>query len=92
MYIYHKCQKHNKKRNPLLNLLINCISATSVPQILSINDDDTFRFLNFLIIGLCKYVANYWCDIVLFSAEPPEVLELVNLLARVAEASLSKNL
>ena len=31
---------HNKNRNPLLNLLINCkLSTRSVPQILSIKDD-----------------------------------------------------
>ena len=28
---------HNKNLNPLLNLLINCVSAKSAPQILSLN-------------------------------------------------------
>ena len=43
---------HNKNRNPLLNLLINWISARSAPQILSIKDEYTFLFSKFLIIGL----------------------------------------
>ena len=38
---------HNKNLNPLLNLLINCISAKSAPQILALNDEDTFFFLIF---------------------------------------------
>ena len=40
---------HNKYRNPLLNLLINCISAESAYQILSIKSECTFLLLNFLI-------------------------------------------
>ena len=43
---------HNKKRIPLLNLLINYISARAAPQILSIKGECTFLFLNFLMIGL----------------------------------------
>ena len=35
---------HNKNLNPLLNLLINCISAKSAPQILSLNVEYTFFF------------------------------------------------
>ena len=35
---------HNKKRIPLLNLLINSISERSVAQILSINGECTLRF------------------------------------------------
>ena len=49
---------HNKNLNPLLNLLIYCISAKSAPQILSLNPELTFYFLNFLIIGLCNSSAN----------------------------------
>ena len=45
---------HNKNRNPLLNLLINFISVRSELQILSIKDECTFRFSNFLIMGLCS--------------------------------------
>ena len=41
---------HNKIQNPLLNLLINCISAKSALQILSLNAEYTF-FFNFLIMG-----------------------------------------
>ena len=43
---------HNKNLNHLLNLLNNCISAKSAPQILSLNQEHTFLFFNFLIIGL----------------------------------------
>ena len=50
---------HNENLNPSLNLLINCISAISVPQILSNKDYCTFLLLNFLIIGLCNSSANY---------------------------------
>ena len=49
---------HNKNRNPLSNLLINCISAKSAPQILSIKGECTFLLLNFRIIGLCNPSAN----------------------------------
>ena len=34
----------NKNCNPLLNLLISCISARSAPQLLSIKDECTFHF------------------------------------------------
>ena len=37
---------HNQNRIPLLNLLINCISAKSASQILSLKDDHPFRFSN----------------------------------------------
>ena len=47
----------NKKPNSLLNLLINGISARSLPQILSIKGEYTFQFSNFLIIGLCNSLA-----------------------------------
>ena len=36
--------KHNKKRIHLSNLLINCMSARSVPQILSIKTKQNFIF------------------------------------------------
>ena len=56
---------HNKKRIPLLNLLINCISVKSAPQILSLDELYTFRFLNFLITGLCNSFTN--CSFCLIS-------------------------
>ena len=43
----------NKKQILLLNLLINCILARSVPQ-MSLNNDCTFLLSNFLMIGLCS--------------------------------------
>ena len=39
----------NRKRIPLSNLLINCIYDGSAPQILSLKDDYTFPFSNFII-------------------------------------------
>ena len=69
---------HNKKRIPLLNLLINYISARSAPQILSIKDECTFIFVIFLIIGLCNSSANSSANSLLeifsFLTVPPEVL------------------
>ena len=55
---------HNKNLNALLNLFINCISARSASQILSIKIEGTFLFLNFLIIGLCNYSANSLLEII----------------------------
>ena len=43
---------HNKNRNTLLNLIINCISTRSAHKILSLEDEYTLHFSNFLIIGL----------------------------------------
>ena len=49
---------HNINLNPLLNLLITCISARSARQILSIKGECTFLLLNFLMIGLCNSSIN----------------------------------
>ena len=49
---------HNKNGNPLLYLLINCIFAGSESQTLSLKDECTFRFSNFLRIDLCVFSAN----------------------------------
>ena len=59
--------------NLLLNLVIICISARSLPQILSITDECIFLFLNCLIIGLCNSFANSLLDIISFLTVPPEV-------------------
>ena len=56
---------HNKKQITLLDLLINCISARSSPQILSLKDECTLRFSYFLIIGLSNSLAN--CSFCLIS-------------------------
>ena len=72
---------HNENLNPLLNLLINCISARSAPQILSIKVDCTFIFLDFLIIGLCNSSANSLFDIFLF------LIADLFCVARVAKVS-----
>ena len=75
---------HNTNLNPLLNLLINCISARSAPtKVLSIKGERTFLFSNFLIIGLCNLSANGWFDILSFL-----ILLSANFYPPVAEAFL----
>ena len=68
MHIFLISITHNKKRIPVLNLLINCISVRSAPQILSIIDEYTFLFFffNFLIIGLHNSSVNYLFEIFSF--------------------------
>ena len=56
----------NKKRIPLLNLLISYIFAKSACQILSIKGECTFLFPNFLIFGLCNFSANSFFGIFSF--------------------------
>ena len=68
----------NKNLNPLLNLLIKCISARSASQMLSIKDGCTF-FLIFLIIGFCYSSANSLLEIISFFTDPPEVFLSKNL-------------
>ena len=63
---------HNENLNPLVNLLINCISAKSAPQILSIKGECTFLLLNFLIICLCNSSANSSLEIFSFLIPLPE--------------------
>ena len=63
---------YNKKQIHLLNLFINCISARSAPQILSIKDACNFGFWNFLIIGLCNILVNYLVEISSFLIPLPE--------------------
>ena len=70
---------HNKNVNPLLNLLINRISARSAPQILSVKGECTFLFLNFLIMGLCDSSAYSLLDIISFLTVPPDVFLLKSL-------------
>ena len=68
----------NKNLNPLPNLLINCISARSAYQILSIKVECTFLFMNFLITGLCNFSAN-------------SLLEIISCLIPLLEVFMSKN-
>ena len=56
----------DKKRIPSLNLLINYISTRSAPQVLSIKVEYTLHFSNFLIIGLCIFLASSWFNMFLF--------------------------
>ena len=57
---------HNKKLNPLSNLLINCISAKSAPQMLPIKVECTFLVLKFVIVDLRNASANCWSGIFSF--------------------------
>ena len=67
MHIFLISITHNKKRISLLNMLINCISVRSAPQILSIIDEYTFLFFfNFLITGLHNSSVNYLFEIFSF--------------------------
>ena len=70
---------HNKNQNPLLNLLINWIFARSAQHILSIKNECTFRFSDFLIIGSCNSAAN-------------SLLDIISILTAPAKVYLSKNL
>ena len=54
---------HNKNLNLLLNLRIDCLSAKSALQILSIQVKGTFLLLKFLISGLCNSSANSLSEI-----------------------------
>ena len=73
MHIYWKYQKDIIKNEfLLLNFRINCISARSAPQYLSIKGEYTFRFSNFLIIDLCNPLAISCFDVFPFLTVPPE--------------------
>ena len=58
--------KHNKNLNLLLNLRIDCISAKSALQILSIQVKCTFLLFKFLINSLCNSSANSLLEIFSF--------------------------
>ena len=66
---------HNKNRNPLSYLLINCISTRSAPQILSLKDERSSSFSNFLKIGL--YISSTHCWL---SEITSEFCRIVNLI------------
>ena len=53
---------HNKNQNPVLYLPIKYISMKSAPQILSLQDEYTFCYTDFLIIVLCNTSAS--CHVV----------------------------
>ena len=65
---------HNKKLNPLLNLIINCMSAKTAPLILSIKGECAFLLSNFLIIGLFNSSDNFILGIFSFLITLPEVV------------------
>ena len=73
---------HNKHRNAISYLLINCISAGSAYQILFLKDEYTLRFSNVLVIGLYNSPANYVFDIVLHFIVPPEMLAPGDFLSK----------
>ena len=75
---------HSKNQIPLIYLLVNCVSAESACEMLTLRNVYTFHFLDFLIIGLCNFSANCWFDIITVLIGPPEVLT-ADLSAHVAE-------
>ena len=60
---------HNKNLNPSLNLLNSCMLVKSTPQILSLNNECTFLFINFLIICLWSSSANCMFSLLLANCE-----------------------
>ena len=64
---------YDKDLKPLLNVLLNCISATFAPQILPIKGECTLVFSNFLIIGLCNSSANSLLEVISFLTVRPDV-------------------
>ena len=60
VYLLKKSISHNKYLISLLYLLNDCISAKSTPQILSLQDEQTFHLLNFQIICLWSSFASWW--------------------------------
>ena len=81
-------------KNLNLNLLINCISARSATQILSIKGECNYRFLHFLIIGLSKSSDNSLFEIYSFLIPLPEAdLSCVaKIFDRASEADFFSNL
>ena len=61
-----------------MHLPINCIFARLPPQMLSLSDEYTFHFPNFLIIGLCNSSAHSLFGIILL---------LIVYLSRVSKVS-----
>ena len=59
-YLLKTSITQNKKRRPLLYVLISCISARLLPEILSMKDEYTLRFWNVLIIVLHRLLACRW--------------------------------
>ena len=59
---------HNLKRVPLLYLLIYCIPARAASHMLSLEDEYTWRFLNFLIVVLCNSLYSF-CFCIAVSAK-----------------------
>ena len=57
-YLLRVSIKHSKNRILSLKFLMNCISARSAPQILSLKSECTFLSLNLLITGLYSPSAN----------------------------------
>ena len=69
---------HNKNLNPLSNLLVDCTSAKSASQILSLNGEYNFLCLNFIITYIRRSEANWqFCGIDLTPL--PEVFLSKNL-------------
>ena len=76
-HIYCKYQWHITKMEILYYtyLLIKCLlDQSNICQILSVRDEYTFHFSNFLIIGLCSSLATCWFGIILLCNSTPRRL------------------
>ena len=78
MYLLKISTTRNKKRIPLISLLINWISARSAPQILSIRGECTFLLLNFLIIGFYNSSADSLFEIFSFLMPLSEIFNITH--------------
>ena len=79
---------HNKNLNPLVNVLIKYISSRSTSQILSLKNESTYIFLNFLIIGLCDSSANSLIDIISFLIALPDAFFIEHFINHWKNTSL----
>ena len=61
VYLLKMLMIHNKNQN-LLYFYINCKSAITAPQILSLKDEYALRFSRFAITSLYNSIANCWFD------------------------------
>ena len=64
----------NKNRIPVLYLAIDCKYSRSAAQIMSLQDEYTLRFSNFLMNELCNSSVNSWFRTTSFLITPPQVL------------------
>ena len=81
MYLLKILITYCKKQIPLSNVLIDCISAKSKPQVLCIKDKCNFRSSIFPIIRLYNSFANsFFYTISLYIARPANVFPVIRVV------------